>query len=94
MLLAVSTVLLIGLVLALWLPTHVSGSGGQVFLYPLFILGAVGPWMASAAALFLAIVARVRRPARLATVLIAWSAIVVVVAPLALLFGGNPFEVP
>ncbi|TPG03963.1 hypothetical protein [Curtobacterium flaccumfaciens] len=91
-LLSISTVLLLGLQLALWLPTYLGGSGAQIFLYPLIMLGAVGPWVASAAALIVAIVARVRTPTRLATILVVWSALVVVAAPVALLFGGNPFD--
>lgn len=91
-LLSISTVLLVGLQLALWLPTYLGASGSQIFLYPLIMLGAVGPWLASAAALILAIVARVKAHTRLATTLVVWSALVVVVAPVALLFGGNPFD--
>jgi hypothetical protein len=72
----------------LWLPVLLRGAETTLFLWPLIVVLAVGPWCGSVAALVLATVARCRgqTPTAATAVLLA-SALLVVVAPVALWFG-------
>ncbi|WIB14852.1 MULTISPECIES: hypothetical protein [unclassified Curtobacterium] len=73
---------------ALWLPVLLRGADTALFLWPLVVVLAVGPWCGSVAALVLAAVALGgRRAPTAATAVLLASALVVVVAPVALWFG-------
>ncbi|RUQ02861.1 hypothetical protein [Curtobacterium sp. HSID17257] len=71
----------------LWLPVLVTGSQGSLFLYPLVLLLAVGPWGTTWTALVLAARSRNARDDRRASAVTGISAILLVLAPVLLWFG-------
>jgi hypothetical protein len=72
----------------LWLPVLLTGAGTSLFLWPLVMLLAVGPWSGAAAGLVLGAVAhRQGCSPTAATWVVATSALLVVAVPVALWFG-------
>jgi hypothetical protein len=72
----------------LWLPVLLSGAGTALFLWPLVLVLAVGPWCGAVTALVLGAVAhRQGSSPAAATFVVVASALLVVAAPVALWFG-------
>ncbi|MDP4334983.1 hypothetical protein Q7F20_16535 [Curtobacterium sp. A7_M15] len=74
----------------MWVPVLVTGTGASLFLWPLVLAASLLPWCGVVAALVLGGVALRHGERRGPTAVVTTSAVVSVLAPIALWFGG-PF---